>query len=339
MIQLLKFEFYRLLKSKISWIILAVMTVLPVLAVIVISLLIKLGNEDRITPDVAKFITWLVISYFYKWVPMVTALFIPIFTGRNFRDGFIRNMITAGHTRFQIFASAVISKAVYTALLCTGYVLGGILSLLVSPVPVNLNGGEMLLRALTLMLSAVATSVLYTTLVMVIRNKAVPIILSVLFVMSFTICGLLASSFSYNHKMVRQYSKIWTKTAGENGFASEFDEDGYFNVGWYAGHPLFVFTNASMENEFIFTSSSLVTDINGATSYSDEISRNNFSSISSLLFSKNAPIVSDDDIKKHVDGAYVSVERAELEYNIKSVVWIMIYFGAGYAIFRKKNIF
>ena len=139
--------------------------------------------------------------------------------------------------------------------------------------------------------------------------------------------------------MIRQYSKIWTKTAREDGSAAEFDEDGYFNVGWYAGHPLFAFTNASMENEFMFTSSSLVTDIYGATSYSDEISRNNFSSISSLLYSNNAPIVSDDDIKKHVDGAYVSVERAELEYNIKSVVWIMIYFGAGYAIFRKKNIF
>ena len=48
--------------------------------------------------------------------------------------------------------------------------------------------------------------------------------------------------------------------------------------------------------------------------------------------------IEEDDYKK-IDGAIISIETAELQYNIKSVVWMAVYFGGGYALFRKKNVF
>jgi hypothetical protein len=48
--------------------------------------------------------------------------------------------------------------------------------------------------------------------------------------------------------------------------------------------------------------------------------------------------ISQDDIED-IEGAYVDYDVAELQYNLKSVLWAAVYFCGGYALFRKKNIF
>ena len=344
MVELLKFEFYRLFKSKLSWIILGIMALLPVLAVVALTLIYVYatrGSKDaNISSETTRFLTWVFVSYFYKWVPMVLALFIPLFVGRDYRDGFIRNKLTGGHTRFQIFTAAVISKAAYAVALCVAYIATGLIASAISPFGIDLNDGEMILRLLSLILSVVATSVLYTVLALIIKNRAVPVILSVVFVMSFSVAGLLATTFAYDHRMIDDYERVRERKIEKMGFdpeEAELDKDKYFNFGWYIGHPVFVLTNAGMQNEFIPGTGSFISMNSDSLSYSEEISRHPFNSLISLV-TQDMTFLEDKEIHK-IDGAYVSVETAELQYNIKSIAWTAVYFGAGYALFRKKNVF
>ena len=343
MIELLKFEFYRLYKSKLSWILVGVMALLPILAVIALTLIYVYatrGEEGKIEPELSRFLTWVFVSYFYKWVPMVLALFIPLFVGRDYRDGFIRNKLTGGHTRFQIFTSAIISKAAYAVALCVAYIGAGLIASAISPFGVDVNDGEMFLRLLSMMLSVVATSVLFTVLALIIKNRAVPVILSVVFVMSFSLAGTLSTTFAYDHAMLKDYERIREKKIEKMGLDPddfEVDEDKYFNFGWYIGHPVFVLTNAGMQEEFVPGTTAFISLSSDSLSYNDEISRHPFNSIMSIV-TQDMSILEEKELHK-IDGAYVSVETAELQYNIKSIVWIAVYFGAGYALFRKKNVF
>ena len=343
MVELLKFEYYRLIKSKMVWIILGVMAFLPVLPVILFSILVKFdGGDVKFSADEAKLLTWFVISYFYKWVPMVMALFVPLFVGRDYRDGFIRNKLTAGHTRFEIFTASVVTKVTYAIALCVAYVLVGLLAVAISPLDVNVNGGEMFLRASTLMLSAVATTVLFTSLTMIIKNRAVPVILSVLFVMSFSLAGLLATNFSYDHRMIREYSKLrqdmLEEQIGED-YEDDFDEDKYFNVGWYIGHPISVATNTALQDEFL-PGLNLISINEDSLTYKEKIARHPFNSMGlSMITNDGFGYYMDQHQLKKIHGAYVSVSKAELQYNIKSVVWMAVYFAGGYMIFRRKNVF
>ncbi|MCR5804333.1 MAG: ABC transporter permease [Clostridia bacterium] len=343
MIELLKFEFYRLYKSKLSWILVGVMALLPILAVIALTLIYVYatrGEEGKIEPELSRFLTWVFVSYFYKWVPMVLALFIPLFVGRDYRDGFIRNKLTGGHTRFQIFTSAIISKAAYAVALCVAYIGAGLIASAISPFGVDLNDGEMILRLLSLILSIVATSVLFTVLALIIKNRAVPVILSVVFVMSFSLAGTLATTFAYDHRMIDDYERVREKKIEKMGYDSdefEVDKEKYFNFGWYVGHPVFLLTNAGMQNEFIPGTGAVLSLTLDSLSYKDEIARHPFNSLITLV-TQDMTFLEDKDLHK-IDGAFVPVETAELQYNIKSIVWTTVYFGAGYALFRKKNVF
>ena len=123
---------------------------------------------------------------------------------------------------------------------------------------------------------------------------------------------------------------------------AEFDKDSYFNAGWYIGHPIFVLTNASLGDEFVanFSNIFMAGDIEDLFSYPDKIARTSFvSSYMTLLSGNNMGyFISQDDIED-IEGAFVDYEVAELQYNLKSVLWTAVYFCGGYALFRKKNIF
>jgi hypothetical protein len=123
---------------------------------------------------------------------------------------------------------------------------------------------------------------------------------------------------------------------------AKFDKDSYFNAGWYIGHPIFVLTNASLGDEFVanFSNIFMAGDVEDLFSYPDKIARTSFvSSYMTLLSGNNMGyFISQDDIED-IEGAFVDYDVAELQYNLKSVLWAAVYFCGGYALFRKKNIF
>ena len=84
MLELLKFEYYRLLKCKVIWVMAALAALAPLLVAIVIRLLlVNLGDIEiddlNLTHSNVRFLNWYVISYFYERIPLAIALFTPLF--------------------------------------------------------------------------------------------------------------------------------------------------------------------------------------------------------------------------------------------------------------------
>ena len=135
MIELFRFEYYRLFKSKVVWLLVAFAALVPILAAAGMQfILVELGAEgeiDEIIESVSqvRFFTWYCISYFYERLPLVLALFVPLFIGRDYKDGVIRNKLISGHTRMEIFASTIIVQASLAVVLSVIYVLVGIVAM------------------------------------------------------------------------------------------------------------------------------------------------------------------------------------------------------------------
>ena len=354
--ELLKFEYYRIFKSKIIWVMVGLSFALPMFAAIALHFIIKKFGIDLDDMDLDKdnirYVTWFIISYFYERLPVVIALFAPLFIGRDYKDGFIRNKLTAGHTRLEIFVSAIVTQATVTAVLSVCYMLGGMLGLLPTMFGVDLNHGEMFIRAGTLLLSLIATTILFSALALLIKSRAGVVVIAIAFIFSFGIFNTLASSYSYSHKTIDAYEELYNETMerfsqseGANYYSideMELDKDSYFNVGWYIGHPIFLCTNATLSSEMIPSFSTMmgVSSADGFFEYGNKIHRTAFSNSLFTLFSGNyASYLIDQNDIYDLPGVTVRVEEAELAYNIKSVLWGVIYFAAGYALFRKKNIF
>ena len=347
MAELLKFEYHRLLKSKFLWVLMGLAFIIPLVAALVINLLVGEVGVDGIDVDKTnvRYFTWYVISYFIERIPLAIAIFIPLFIGRDYKDGFIRNKLTAGHKRIDIFGSAVLTQLSVTVALSVMYILGGLTGCAMTSLGCDINHGEMLLRALTLLLSVMATSILFTAISLLIKSRAGTMVICIAFVFSLGFFSMMASNYSYNREMINEYEELYSE-ALENisvdygsPAGAEFDADSYLNAGWYVGHTLFVGTNAALSSEFIPSFSSMITD-SEMFAYPKKISRLSFAnSYYSLMTGNIGAYIIDPDDLEDIPGAYVTFEEAELQYNIKSVIWAAVFFGAGYALFRKKNVF
>ena len=347
--QLLRFEYYRILKSKFIWVIAGLCVLLPVLAAVALQVIyINFGEEDEIIELLSgknhvRCFTWYVIAYFYERIPLMLALFIPLFIGRDYRDGVIRNKLTAGHTRLEIFSSVVIPQVTVTAGLSIIYVLSGIAAMACTRIGADVNGGEMFIRAVPLLLSLIATAILFCAISLLIKSRAGTVVLCIAFVFSFGMFSLLAYNFSYSRKTVRSYVEVYNEALESSGYDfpddMKIEEDDYFNAGWYIGRPLFLATNAGLGKEFVSDFTSMISlDEDDSFSYPKKLVRMGYMenmSLSLLMGNYGSYLIDLDD----VEGAYVKFQDAELEYNIKSILWGAAYFAGGYALFRKKNIF
>lgn len=349
--ELLKFEYYRILKSKIIWVMLALAALMPVFAAVVIQVLfvnLSGGDLDSLDFEVGniRFFTWYVISYFYERVPLILALFIPLFLGRDYRDGVIRNKLTAGHKRYEIFFSAVITQVSVAVVLCLVYVFAGLAAMALTDIGVDINRGEMFARAFTLLFSLIATTVLFVVVSLLIKSRAGTVVICISLIFLSGLIGNLASNFCYSRSLAQEYVDAYNEMIDDDedgyGYGSFINEEAeisdYLNAGWYIGHPIFLTTNASMSNELVGNLSNVFSfDSDEVFVYPKKISRMGFlrSSLSMFMGNYGSMFVNQDDI----DGAVISVSQALVEYNVKSFIWLGIYLGGGYAVFRKKNIF
>ena len=357
MLELLKFEYKRILTCKPLYFLAAAAAIIPLAAGIGLNLFFNLLEIDitgELSSSQEKFFTWFVIAYFYERLPIFLALFTSLFLGRDFKDGFVRNKITAGHSRLSIYASAMITQISVTAALTVIYVLVGTVTMAISPLGANLNNGEMFLRVLVLMLSLIGMTVLFTALSMAINNRALVTVLSVVFVMGLGIMNTAATSYSYSEKMVDEYIEACEDAIDDMddmdsdlgySFAQYYnydvpDKKDYINYGWYICHPIYVLTNAGIEGDLMPTlQNSVLVSSDEMFSYPKKVSHAGFtSSIMTYLFSEsNPPPLTDKQIKK-IDGMIVDVDDLLVAYTVKSLVWIAIFSAGGYAIFRKKNL-
>ena len=358
--ELIRFEFYRILKSKFIWVMAVLSALMPVLAAIGLVVIINLfgDNSDEVLDMVTdksatKFFTYYVLCYFYERIPLLLALFVPLFIGRDYKDGVIRNKITAGHKRIDIFGSVIITQVAVAAALSIIYILSGIAAMACTPIGLNLNKGEMLLRILTLLLSLLATTVLFSVVSLLIKSRALTVVICIAFIFSFSIFSLLSSNFCYSRKTVTLYVEEYNEMfddVSDSEYADyiedrKLDVDDYINTGWYIGRPLFLLTNSSLGREFVsdFSNNSLISLVeNDMFSYPKKISRLGYINSAWAMITGNYGAFLGRSYgfdPEDIDGAYVKFEQAEIEYNVKSIIWMAVYIGVGYALFRKKNIF
>ena len=351
--ELLKFEYKRILSCKPVYFILAAAAIMPLAAGIGLNFLFNVlgiddfGELDGFSAANEKFFTWYVICYFYTRLPIFLALFTSLFLGRDFKDGFVRNKITAGHSRFEVYASAMITQVSLTAVLCIIYVLVGTVTMALSPMGANINGGEMLLRAFVLMLSLIGMSVMFTALSMAINNRALVTVITVVFVMGLGLAGTLASSYSYSASMVDEYIEVcedkieeYEDSYGVSYYTVPEKKD-YINAGWYFGHTLYVLTNAGMDSDLVanIENSILTFDEDQMFAYPKKVTRMGFTqSLMTALFTESNPPPLDKKDMKKIDGMIVDIDDLMVTYSVKSVIWIAIFAAGGYAVFRKKNL-
>ncbi|MCQ2516435.1 MAG: ABC transporter permease [Saccharofermentans sp.] len=360
MLELLKFEYYRLKKNPLFWIILALCVVAPLFVGIIVRVLatmIEKGGADISDLDLSKanikWITWFASSYFYVRLPLIMAIFTPLFIGRDYKDGIIRNKIIAGHTRLQIFATSIIVQCSVVFVFSVVYFVFGIIGMFITPFGPNINGGEMFIRAFILLISLCATVILITALSLTIKNRVLALVIAVVFVSTFNFFGTFASSYSYTPNMVDDYLDLYEDTLEKYEVYYNWDnsdiedmipaKSSFLGIPYYIGHPIYVLTNATMGSELIpsFSQAALLND-EIIPSYSNKVSREDAfkGNIIRAIFMDDfgSYMIDESDIRK-MDGIVLPIEQVELTYTIKSIVWASIYAFCGYGIFRKKNLF
>ena len=360
MLELLKFEFYRLKKNPLFWVILALCALAPVFVGIFIRVIITMIEKEggnisdlELTKSNIRWITWFISSYFYVRLPLAMAIFTPLFIGRDYKDGIIRNKIIAGHSRFQIFATSIIVQCSVVTVFSIVYFVFGLISMYITPFGANINGGEMLFRALILLIALCATVIFITALSLTIKNRVLALVLAVVFVSTFSFWNNLATSYSYTPSMVDDYLDLYEDTLEDyeifyNWTDRDIDDmipakSEYLGIPYYIGHPIYVLTNAGMSSELIPSlNAPSIFDDSIIPSYSSKISREDAFSgnLIRAIFMDDigSYMIEGSDIRK-IDGMVISVGQAELTYTIKSIVWASVYALCGYSIFRKKNLF
>ncbi|MCM1365288.1 MAG: ABC transporter permease [Faecalibacterium sp.] len=124
MSKLLSSNLSRLFKNKVFWLMMS-----AVLIVSVVSML----NYVRNVADIEAVGGWATLeSTYFELVPVFgifTAVVISLFFGTEYSDGAMRNKIIIGHTRFNVYLSAVITSTVISTLLMFAYFIGGLVGI------------------------------------------------------------------------------------------------------------------------------------------------------------------------------------------------------------------
>ena len=193
MIKLISFEFKRLFKSVFFKIIGGYCILWPFLVTVFYRVIFGFMYKEsgmsfadfEISDQETRYFTWVISIAFVNELPKFVALFTCLHIGKDFSSGFVRNKITAGHSRTSIFFSYMITQIAATVAFCIVYVSFALLGLLITGIGVNLNGGEMFIRHLVGISTVLVFTVFAAVLSLMFRKRALPIILSIIVVMFF----------------------------------------------------------------------------------------------------------------------------------------------------------
>lgn len=182
MLKLLRASIFRLRKSRLLWLCMAV-----TFAVSSFFLLQIGGSEESIwTLDEA-------LLQVLPFLPVLYAAFIGLFLGMEYQDGTMRNKIVAGHTRSAVYLSQLLTAIVG----CLGILLAWALSAAVGCVRLGWFTAawtELLLRAAVILMTMAAMAAVLTFFAMLITNRAVSGVTVILTVFAL----LILSSYLYN---------------------------------------------------------------------------------------------------------------------------------------------
>ena len=335
------------------WIITAYCVVWPIIVSGFYRLVFTLNFNDggisfgelSVTGEEKKFITWLILTAFYAEMPKFMALFTCLYIGKDFGDGFVRNKIIAGHSRFSVFLTNNITQALVCIFWCVVYVCFGSLGLKINGFGPDLNGGEMLRRIATAVVVLLVYSALFTSVAMAFRNRALPTVLSILFTILIGSVTMAIGIFDMPKAAADSYEKCcyewiddsveegtYTKEQGETLKTMCTSESVRGGKAWYIFHPVHQLTNGGFQKDFGMPNS---VGLGVDYKYAEEYDFSEDFYVSAGLTGIN---VSQETFAK-APGVKTSYGPKCLEYVFKSAIWYIVISAAGFIAFRRKDLF
>lgn len=351
--KLLRFEFKRIRMNLFFWIITAYCIVWPIFVAGFYRLMFTLKITDSgisfgelvMSGDEKRYTTWLILSAFFAEMPKFMALFTCLYIGKDTSDGFVRNKIIAGHSRLSIFMTNNIAQSLVTVFWCFVYVCFGALGLKITGIGPDVNGGEMFIRVATAVVVLLVMSALFTSLAMAFRNRALPVVLSILFTMIIGTVTMAVGMFNMPKAAADSYEKVCVETIEHNvseGIYTEAEgaalkkmhtsESIRGGKAWYVFHPVYQATTAGFQSDFAMPNA---LGLGAEMRYPEKFSFSDDLAQSAAL----GNIFTDKENFDNQPGVTTSYGSKCLEYVLKSVIWYAVVTVAGFAVFRKKDLF
>ena len=201
---LFKCEFKRLTKSVFFWIITGFCVLWPILTAVFYHAILTLTftgsgigfEEIELPKEVIMYLTWMIAISFITELPKFSALFTCLHLGREYTDGIVRNKVIAGHSRTRIYLVYSLTMLAANAFFCVVYILSAIFGLWISGLGFNLNGGEMFIRLGVGIVVFLSMVTIFSTLALIFRKRALPIILSIIIAMISSTTALLMTTLT-----------------------------------------------------------------------------------------------------------------------------------------------
>lgn len=366
MLKLLKFEFRRMFKSVFFWVVAGISFVWPIITALFYRFIFAftfdgLTIDELFSNNEIKGLTWTIAVSFITTLPKYVALFTCLHLGRDYTDGIIRNKIIAGHSRFKIYGSYMLSQMAASTFFSVIYILSGLLGLTISGIGANVNGGEMFSRFATAIVVFLVMTVAFSVISLIFRKRALPMILCVLIALVSNGAGSVIGMYNTPSKACKDYIEIRHERYEElvdegvldddsvEKLEEQFDKDHYQGTPWKIFHPIYVLSPLGFEGDYGAGGTSFLIDESG--SYKDEIDfSSEFAIDGDMDMSDLVMILFSDDLGddqshitmkdlKHVDSMHMPFSTLNWIYIGKSLIWMLVIGGWGFIIFRKKNLF
>ena len=289
MLKLILFELRRISKSVFFWIIAGFSVIWPILTALFYRLVMTLDISNGIKfqdidlgADEVRFLTWFIAVAFMTELPKFIALFTCLHICRDYTDGIIRNKIIAGHSRFSIYGSYMITQIAASVVLCLIYIFSAFFGLAVSGIGVELNHGEMFSRFAVAIIVFLVMTVTFVVLAVIFRRRALPVILCILIAMMSNAAAAVVGNFGTPSKACNDYINIRNEhyenmiDAGivdkntVKKYEDEYDRDHFLGIAWKIIHPAYVISPIGFEGDYGAGGASGLL-MGGAAEYADEI--------------------------------------------------------------------
>ncbi len=205
MTKLLSAGFYRLFKSRVFWIMLAICILLQVLVCV------DNFRYERERPENSVILDDIVFSMIPA-IGFISSALISLLLGEEYSDGVVRNKLTVGHRRSDIyFANLIVCTAGSFIMLAVLFLSGGLLGFALFG-GFTYEAGTVLWLILCCFLLTAALSAIDVLVVMCCQNKAVAAVLSLALVLVMLFAGSYLDSVLNEPEM--QYGAMFLN---ENG--------------------------------------------------------------------------------------------------------------------------
>ena len=355
MFKLLRFEVRRIRSNLFFWILTLYCMVWPVFIATFYRLVFSLNiTEDgrfsfgklNMTGGEKQYICWLILSAFFAEMPKFMALFTCLYIGKDQSDGFVRNKRIAGHSRLSVFMSNNIAQSLVTVFWCVVYICFGMLGLKINGFGPLLNGGEIFARLATAIVVLLVLSALFTSIAFAFRNRAIPVVLAILFTMVISGVCMATGMYSMPKAASDSYEKSFaqavelqvdqgmlTREAADKLKKENTAEAARGGKVWYIFHPVYQATNAGFQSDYQMPNGLGLTS--GDMRYYEKIDYTESFVMAALMQN----VVLDKDKLSEMDGITTSYAAKNLEYVVKSVIWYTVLTGAGFILFKRRDLY